>query len=89
MRLDPNPLFRKIIAPWYDSTATCLILITVLLALAVFSIIGWVTARANIIYHAYTWIPVTLLTLCLFALFSLTRRLIHRHYDRYPAEKRP
>jgi hypothetical protein len=89
MRLDPNPLFRKIIAPWYDSAAACWIFLVAVFGIAVFSITGWVVARETDEYHGHTWVPVTLLFLCLFVLFSLIRRLIHRHYDRYTVDKEP
>jgi hypothetical protein len=78
MRLDPNPLFRKVITPWYDSNAVCGLLLVVMVAVAFFSIIGWVTARQNVSYHGYTWVPVTLLVLSLAVIVSVIVRLIHR-----------
>ena len=31
MRLDPNPMFRRIITPWYDSNPACWILLAAML----------------------------------------------------------
>lgn len=78
MRLDPNPLFRKLITPWYDSNTVCTLLLVAMVAVAVFSIIGIVVARQDTSYHGYTWVPATLLILCLFVIISVIVRLIHR-----------
>jgi hypothetical protein len=83
MRIDPNPLFRKSIAPWYDSNAACWILLVALMGVAVFSVAGLVVARSQPHYHHHTWVPATLLALSLFAVGSIVYRLIKRHYDRH------
>ena len=53
MRLDPNPLFRRAIIPWYDSTALCAVLIVAMVVLVIFSITGIMVARSNPAYHGF------------------------------------
>lgn len=81
MKIDPNPLFRKVIAPWYDSNAVCWILLVVMLAIALFSGVGISVAQSLPDYHHHLWVPVTLLLLSLVAAGSVVYRLIKRHYD--------
>lgn len=78
MKLDPNPLFRRVIAPWYDSNMVCTLLLIVMGVVIIFSIVGWVVSRRVADYHAYTGVPVTLLILSLFVFCSVIVRLIHR-----------
>ena len=82
MKIDPNPLFRKVIAPWYDSNSACWILLVAMLAIALFSGVGISVARSRPDYHHHLWVPVTLLLLSLIAVGSVVYRLIKRHYDR-------
>lgn len=78
MKLDSNPLFRKVITPWYDSIMVCVFLLVSISVVIIFSIIGWVVSRQVADYHAHTWVPVTLLILSLFVFVSIIARLIHR-----------
>ena len=81
MKIDTNPLFRKVTAPWYDSNTTCWIALVALLIIAVFSGTGISVARSRPDYHHHIWVPVTLLVLSLIACGSVAYRLIKRHYD--------
>ena len=47
MKIDPNPLFRKAIAPWYDNNAACWILLVALIGVAVFSGAGIAVASSR------------------------------------------
>lgn len=78
MKLDPNPLFRRVIAPWYDSNSVCTLLLIAMGVVIIFSIVGWVVSRRVTDYHTHTWVPVTLLILSLFVFCSVIVRLIHR-----------
>lgn len=78
MRLDPNPLFRRVITPWYDSNMVCAFLLVAMGVVIIFSIVGWVVSRQVAAYHPHTWVPVTLLVLGLFVFVSVIVRLIHR-----------
>jgi hypothetical protein len=79
MRLDPNPLFRRVITPWYDSNSLCGILLLAMLVVIIFSVVGIVAAREYTSYYGYIWVPTTLLVLSLFVFLSVTVRLIYRN----------
>lgn len=87
MRLDPNPLFRKMIAPWYDSNLTCWIVLIAMLALIVFSWAGLAAALANPFYREFYPMPLLLLLLSLSVAVSVGIRLIRRYYDRHLQDK--
>lgn len=76
MRLDPNPLFRRIIIPWYDSPFVCWIVLSAMLVLFIFSLTGILVAENNPDYHGFLWVPVMLLVLCLILVFSVSFRLL-------------
>jgi uncharacterized membrane protein YfcA len=78
MRLDPNPLFRKIIIPWYDSPPVCWALLSAMVVLVVFSITGILVAEYNTEYKGFVWVPVVLLLLSLYLLLSLSVRMVRR-----------
>jgi uncharacterized membrane protein len=82
MRLDPNPLFRRVISPWYDSAPARWTTLIGMLAVAVFSATGIWVARQNPDYHVHTWVPVTLLLLSLLVLISTVHRMARCAYDR-------
>lgn len=79
MRLDPNPLFRRIMMPWYDSTPMCWALFAAMVLLVLFSWAGIVVASENAAYHGYCWVPWTLLVLSALVGVSVLRRLIRRY----------
>ena len=89
MRLDPNPLFRRVITPWYDSNPACWVLLIAMLAIFLFSVIGIVVASQNPDYHARIWVPITMSVLSLFVLLSVGLRMLRRHSDRYAQDKEP
>jgi hypothetical protein len=78
MRIDPNPLFRRAIIPWYDNTALCWVLVAAMVALVYFSITGIVVARSNPEYNGFAWAPWVLLVLSLVLVLSISWRLIQR-----------
>jgi len=89
MRLDPNPLFRRAITPWYDSNAACWILLMAMLAVVLFSWAGIVVARNHPDYHSYSWVPWSLLFLSLLVGCSTAYRLLRRFYDRHLQIREP
>jgi uncharacterized membrane protein len=78
MRLDPNPLFRRAIIPWYDSNALCWVLVAAMVVLVYFSITGIVVAHSNPAYNGFVWVPWVLLVLSLVLALSISWRLIQR-----------
>ncbi len=81
MRLDDeNPLFRKVVPPWYDSNWLCWIVLIAMAVMVLFSWAGIVVACSRPEYHAHTWMPVLLLVLSLLVGGSVVYRLVHRHY---------
>lgn len=80
MRLDPNPLFRKAIVPWYDSNMACWILLIAMIAIVLFSWAGIDTAYEMPQYSRYAWVPWLLLLLSLFAGLTVSYRLVRRYY---------
>ena len=83
MRLDPNPVFRKIIVPWYDNTPICLISIIFMIIVLIFAIIGIMIAYATIEYRDYIWVPVLLGGLSFSVIVSTGVRLILRSSLRF------
>lgn len=79
MRLDPNPMFRKIIVPWYDSEAACLIMIVFMFFIFLFASAGISIARENFEYHEHIWVPVLLLVMSGAVIVSAIFRLIKRY----------
>ena len=79
MRLDQNPVYRKVILPWYDSEIACLILIVLLLVVFLFGFIGISVASESISYSSYIWVPIILVVLSGGVILSITIRLIRRY----------
>ncbi len=82
MRIDPNPLFRRVIAPWYDTALTCWLVLVCLAAVALFAWQGIAVALSNPAYTRHLWVPATLLALSLLVVVSVVIRLLHRYFDR-------
>ncbi len=78
MRLDQNPVYRKVIVPWYDSEIACLVLIGFLFVVFLFGFIGISVAIDNSAYGAYVWIPISLVVMSGGIIISITIRLIIR-----------
>ncbi|MGD9216844.1 MAG: hypothetical protein PVJ84_18675 [Desulfobacteraceae bacterium] len=81
MRIDPNPLFRRIIMPWYDSTPMCWMLLVCMVALLLFSAVGIVVAMANPAYRSYQKVPWALAALSFLVGLSVAMRLIDRRHQ--------
>jgi hypothetical protein len=79
MRLDQNPVYRKVIVPWYDSEFACLVLIVLLFVVLLFGFIGISVASESIFYGSYIWVPIVLVVLSGGIILSLTIRLIRRY----------
>jgi len=81
MHQDKNPVFRKAIIPWYDSTRTCWILIGFLLAIVLFGAAGVDEALQTPNYSGYVWVPLFLVVLGLGVIGSILIRMLRRYLD--------
>jgi hypothetical protein len=79
IQLDPNPVFRKVIAPWYDSETLCFIVIVFMAAVILFGIMGISVARENAEYNHYIWVPVFLIVMSSWVIVSTIIRLVKRY----------
>ena len=79
MHLDPNPTYRKVIPPWYDSDPVCGLLLLFTAVIFLFGLAGISVARSTPQYNDYTWLPILLCALCLLAGISVLVRLVRRH----------
>ena len=79
MRLDQNPVYRKVILPWYDSEIACLIVIVLMFIVFLFGFIGISVARETIEYRSFVWVPILVVALSGAVIVSTTIRLIRRY----------
>lgn len=83
MRLHQNPVFRKVIIPWYDSDTACIIVILFLLGVLLLGVLGiWVASETDK-YHEHIWLPITLVILSGSVIVSTIIRLMKRYSDRF------
>lgn len=78
MRLDQNPVYRKVIFPWYDSEIACLIVIVLMFIVFLFGFMGISVARETTEYRSFVWVPVLIVALSGAVILSTTIRLIRR-----------
>jgi hypothetical protein len=78
MNGDQNPSFRRLIVPWYDSEAACLVLILLMDLVFLFAAVGVEEARRTPEFGGYMGLPVLLLVLSGGVIVSITVRLIRR-----------
>ena len=81
MRLDPNPLFRRIITPWYDSSPMCWGLLLAMVGLMAFSVAGIAVASEDPGLSRHAWVPWLLFLLCLFVGCSVAVRMLRRFFQ--------
>lgn len=85
MRLDHrNPMYRKVIVPWWDSEIACLLVIISMFVVFLFGMMGVSVAHGSLEYRPFVWVPVLVIMLSAFVILSTTIRLIRR----YLSEKR-
>ncbi len=82
MQLDPNPLYRKVIIPWYDSEPACFFVIVFMFLIFLFGMVGISVANETHPYQLYVWVPAFLVIMSVWVIVSTTIRLIKRYVDR-------
>jgi len=80
MSHDQDPVFRKIIVPWYDSDILCVCWTLVMGFVLLFALGGLNIALQIRNDPSYTWIPLTLAGGSLFVIVSLLFRLFRRRF---------
>jgi hypothetical protein len=83
MRIDQNPLFRKVIVPWYDSRTACYMVIFFMVLVFLFGFAGISASREATEYHEHVWVPVLLVVMSGGVIISTTIRLIKRYSRRF------
>lgn len=83
MRIDQNPMFRKVIVPWYDSETACLIVIVFMFLVFLFGFAGISVAREQVEYLEYIWIAILLVIMSGAVIVSTTARLVKRYAQRF------
>ncbi len=84
MPLDQNPLFRKIIVPWYDSEMVCFIVIAFMFLVLIVGIVGISGAYEKVEYREHIWVPILLVIMSGLVMVSTAIRLIKRYSQRFP-----
>ena len=87
MPLDRNPLFRKVISPWYDTEKACFIVIVLMFFVFLFGIAGILEAAEKIEYHEHIWMPVLLVAMSGGVIASTSIRLIKRYAHRFSKQE--
>jgi hypothetical protein len=79
MPADKNPVFRKAVIPWYNSTTAYIIVILFMLLAILFAAAGLAVARENPDYQGYIWVPALLLAMSVAIIATTAIRLIKRY----------
>ncbi len=87
MRLDPSPLYRKVIIPWYDSEKACFLMIVFMVFVLLFAIAGISAAYETLEYHEYKRVPFILAAMSGGVILSTSFRLIKRHTHKFKKER--
>jgi hypothetical protein len=82
MLLDPKPVYRRVIVPWYDSEIVCFATLLFAAFVLLFGVCGIHTAYELPAYREYIWIPGLLFTMGLAVFVSIAIRLINRFVQR-------
>ncbi len=75
-----EPVFRKIIPPWYDSDLICIILIISMIFAIMFGLAGFSVAQSKKEYFEFIWVPSLIVLLGGFVFLSVSIRLIRRKF---------
>ncbi len=87
MRLDQNPLFRKVIVPWYDTEKACYTVIVFMLLVFLFGIAGILEASEKTEYNEYIWVPVLMVVMSAGVIVSIAIRLIKKYTHQFSKQR--
>ncbi len=77
-----NPLFRRVIIPWYDTEIACYLAVVFMAGVIAFSVAGIAEANSTPEFHRYVWVPIILLVMSVVVFISTLIRLVRRKYER-------
>ncbi len=81
MQTDNIPVFRKVIIPWYDSEASCMLMILLMDFIFIFGSIGIALILEKPEFYEYIWVPILIMGLSGGIIVSTTARLIKRYLN--------
>lgn len=73
-----NPLFRKVILPWYDTDAACILTGVFMLIVFAFSFAGISVALETPEGRRHLWVPCMLLILSTLVMTTIIFRMVRR-----------
>lgn len=73
-----NPLFRRVILPWYDTDAACILTGLFMLMVFAFSLMGIAVALEMPESRKHLWVPCALLVLSILVIASILFRVLRR-----------
>jgi len=76
---DQTPLFRRVILPWYDTDAVCVLTGLFMLMIFGFGLIGVGVAFETPGGGRHAWVPAVLLALSAAGIITVCLRLYRRH----------
>ena len=76
---DKNPVFRKVIIPWYNSTTVYVIVLVIMLLVLFFAMAGISVSKENVAYNKCVWVPALLLAMSAVIAVTTVARLIKRY----------
>ena len=79
MRLDQNPVYRKVIVPWWDSELACLLVIIFMFLFFLFGSMGISVAHETNEYRPFIWVPILIVVLSGGVILSTAIRLFKRY----------
>jgi Kef-type K+ transport system membrane component KefB len=79
MPSEKNPVFRKVIIPWYNSTTVYIIVLVIMLLVLFFAMAGISVSKENVAYNKYVWVPALLLAMSAVIAVTAAARLIKRY----------
>jgi len=81
--MNPSPVFRRAILPWYDTNPACIGVLVLMAAVCLFGLEGIRIAGKMEPSHGYIWVPILLVVLSGCVCVSIIFRMVKRYRDRF------
>jgi len=79
MQIDNGaPFFRRPIVPWYDSEASCLVLLIMMYGVIWFAAIGLYVALSEEVFFGFICVPIVLVVLSGGVIVTISARMVFR-----------